>query len=286
MELNNTDLRLWVEESRPLLQGSVLSKVQQLSPNAFKFKFSTREGQKDLVFLNGKALWLTQLAIPAPEQPSNFSLFLRKRLKGARVSGLELHGFDRVIVLELSSKTSRFFLVFELFGSGNLVLCDNELLVLTALEQRAWKDREIRRRFKYDFPVSGGKQQWFEQSLASKSAGSVNSSIDLSFRGALEKEVFTESRAAKRQKELEYRLGQQQDALKRFEEKSAKFKELGDKIYENHSLLEGILGGLLEARKKHSWAEIRSRLAGAENSGQARRVKDLKPKQGKVIVEL
>ena len=79
MEIPNISLAYLVAELKPVLDSSILRKVQELPNGWLKFKFQTRQGTKDLV-ASPNAFFITSYSLPAKQQSSGFGAFLKKHL--------------------------------------------------------------------------------------------------------------------------------------------------------------------------------------------------------------
>lgn len=151
MRIPNLTLAYQIAELKPLLEGSMLRKVQELGNNWLKLRFQTRQGSKDLI-LAPNTLFLTSHSLPAKQTTSGYGAFLRKQLQNSRLLSLSQHGLDRVAVLEFP----KHFLIAELFAKGNLILLNREMLTLSAFRKEQWKDRSLRKAMPYKFPSSKG----------------------------------------------------------------------------------------------------------------------------------
>jgi len=137
MQIPNLSLAYLVAELKPLLDGSILRKVQELDNSWLKMRFQTKQGTKDLIAAPD-AVFLTSYSMPAKQTTSGYGAFLRKKLANKKVLALEQHGFDRILVMELEG----FFLIFELFAKGNVILTDEKKTILSAFRKEQWKDRK------------------------------------------------------------------------------------------------------------------------------------------------
>jgi predicted ribosome quality control (RQC) complex YloA/Tae2 family protein len=109
------------------------------------------KGKQILRMISGKLFYLASWKKPA-EAPSGFCMFLRKHLGGARLRGINQLESERIVELLFEKKDGKERLVVELFGKGNILLCDENNIVLSALVYHKWKDREIRAKFDYSYP--------------------------------------------------------------------------------------------------------------------------------------
>ena len=139
-------------ELSPLLEGTILRKVQELPNEWLKLKLQTKQGTKDLI-ITPNAFFVTSFSMPAKQQSSGFGAFLRKRLSNKRIISLKQHSFDRIVLLEFDE----YFLVLELFAKGNIILVTKELEIVSAYRKEQWKDRTISKNQPYKFPSSKGK---------------------------------------------------------------------------------------------------------------------------------
>lgn len=101
------------------------------SSRQYVLKFSIPDSKRSLVLDCGNKLHLTDFERPTAPAPSNFVTKLRKHLKTRRLSLLKQVGNDRVIVFQFSD--GLYYLVFEFFSAGNVLLLDHERKILALL---------------------------------------------------------------------------------------------------------------------------------------------------------
>jgi predicted ribosome quality control (RQC) complex YloA/Tae2 family protein len=146
-ELNFLETHFLVKEFSQLV-GSRVNKVYESDGVLIAFH---KEGQKTFLRITSKVLWLTSKK-PETDAVSNMVSRLRSFLEGKRLAAIEQLGSERIVKFVFETKEERFVLVVELFGNGNLVVTDGEGKILLAQEERAWRDREIRRGLIYSPP--------------------------------------------------------------------------------------------------------------------------------------
>ncbi|HII71276.1 TPA: hypothetical protein HA265_00805 [Candidatus Woesearchaeota archaeon] len=158
-EISSLELHFLVEE----LQSLVSSKVEQIyqvqeegGDLEFLFQFHLPgEGKRLLRIIMGKVLYLASNKGEAPDKPPNFCLYLRKKLKNARLRSISQEGFERVVNMLFETKDAKFNLHIELFSKGNMILADESDTVLSALQYQEWKDRSIKPKKPYVPPQRG-----------------------------------------------------------------------------------------------------------------------------------
>ncbi|MFH1663726.1 MAG: NFACT family protein [archaeon] len=150
MKLLDLSLTCLLQEIKPLIEGSYINKVQEISSDKFKLKLRTNEGTKNL-FLFPNAVFFSDYKIEAKKQTSGFGAFLRKRIEGKKILSVKQHKTDRILEIELQD----YFLFIELFLNGNIILADKNLEIISALRKEETKNRKISKKEKYFFPESG-----------------------------------------------------------------------------------------------------------------------------------
>ena len=84
--------------------------------------------------------------------PNKLCLTLRKFLNNARLRKIEQIGFERILEFTFESKQGFFYLIIELFSTGNILLCRNDYSIIVAKKYKRYSKRTIRGGVKYDHP--------------------------------------------------------------------------------------------------------------------------------------
>ncbi len=146
-EMTSFEYSFLLEELQSII-GKKINKIYELENNLFRFKIT----KEDLVIELGKRMHLTKFIDQAPERPTNFTMFLRKKLKGAIITKFYQYNTDRVFVIECKTKEGEYKIILEMFSKGNLIILDTEDKIISPYHREDWKDRIIRRNKKYTFP--------------------------------------------------------------------------------------------------------------------------------------
>ena len=146
-EMSSVDIKYIVEELKSL-EGGRVDKIYH-DGDQIRIKLHvTGEGRKDLIIEAGKRIHLTTYIKEAPQQPSSFTMLLRKYLSGLRLESLEQHDFDRIVKLKIGEYT----LIAELFRKGNIILIDKDNIIISAMRYEEFKDRVIKPKHEYKLP--------------------------------------------------------------------------------------------------------------------------------------
>ncbi|KAL7621337.1 hypothetical protein AAE478_008658 [Parahypoxylon ruwenzoriense] len=128
---SSLDVKVISHELSASLVSLRVSNIYDLSSKILLFKFAKPEVKKQLLIDSGFRAHLTDFARTTAAAPSAFVQKLRKALKTRRVTAVSQIGTDRIIEFQFSDGQYRLYL--EFFASGNVILTDRELKILTLL---------------------------------------------------------------------------------------------------------------------------------------------------------
>jgi predicted ribosome quality control (RQC) complex YloA/Tae2 family protein len=147
-QLSGFEVMRLVKELRTL-EGAFLQKIYEPWEGLFLLRFNTKAGKKALVHKAGDWLYLADeadvdLDITSDQDSTDVPAFIRvirDHLSNAFVLGARQLAFDRIIELEFRRDVP-YFLVFEMFGNGNIIL-RREGIIIGALRTMARRSRVI-----------------------------------------------------------------------------------------------------------------------------------------------
>ncbi len=149
--MSNLDYYYLIRELNEKLGGAFLKKISLLSQSKIRLSFYKQGEKHMLLLMPGKALYLTKYREDAIA-PTSFIMKLRKHLSNAVLKKISQINFDRIISLEFTKKDETFFLIFEQFSDGNIILCDKNMKIIAALKIQKFSYRLIKPREPYSPP--------------------------------------------------------------------------------------------------------------------------------------
>ncbi|RDA83756.1 hypothetical protein CP532_4988 [Ophiocordyceps camponoti-leonardi (nom. inval.)] len=126
---SSLDVKVIAHELNQVLVTLRVANIYDLSSKILLFKFAKPDCKKQLIIDSGFRCHLTEFARTTAAAPSAFVAQLRKYLKTKRVTSVVQIGTDRVLEFQLQDGKYRLFL--EFFASGNIILTDADLTILT-----------------------------------------------------------------------------------------------------------------------------------------------------------
>jgi predicted ribosome quality control (RQC) complex YloA/Tae2 family protein len=150
--MSSFDIAAMVKELQSLVGGR-FDKAFQLERDKLLLRIRVPEkGRCDIVVVIGKWLYLASQPQKAPKTPTSFAMLLRKHLNNGKITKIEQHGFDRIVVIHID-KAEKYQLICEMFGEGNVVLVMGGNIV-QPLIPKSWSAREVRAHREYVSPPS------------------------------------------------------------------------------------------------------------------------------------
>lgn len=128
------------------------AKVEKLyMPEKHELLFTLHKkdaGRINLRVVVPNMLYQTEYRHPTPEKPGGFCVALRKYLTGARIASVEQEGIERIVKIKFKRKEETSYLVLEFFSKGNIILCREDLSIISCtdvvkLSSRVIKPKEI-----------------------------------------------------------------------------------------------------------------------------------------------
>jgi predicted ribosome quality control (RQC) complex YloA/Tae2 family protein len=148
-ELNFLELGFLVQELQDIV-GSRVDKIYE--PDGFLLQIHKSGAGKLFLRITGNAIWVAKEKPEAPEKFSGLCSSMRRFLEGKKITKIEQLGSERIVQMSFETQKETFYLFIELFQNGNIILTDAARKILGAKEERAWKDREIKRGLNYQPP--------------------------------------------------------------------------------------------------------------------------------------
>jgi predicted ribosome quality control (RQC) complex YloA/Tae2 family protein len=150
--LSSLEIRAVVDELQELVDGKVDNIYQPDNSEVTLTIHKSGIGKRHIRIMPGLGLYITTKKRKSPDQIINFCRFLRKRIKGSWLRKIEQKGFERIVEFHFEGKEQNFIMVTEFFSKGNVILCDDKYIIISALQVQLWKDRKIKAKIGYQYP--------------------------------------------------------------------------------------------------------------------------------------
>lgn len=148
--LSSIDLVCVIRELAAL-KGALVKKIYHVGDELVFHLYHEGE-KKALRVIIGKLIHLTEYVKENPRVPSNFCMYLRKYLNGARLATIKQPRLERVVTLGFVKGGGVTKLVLELFSSGNAIVTSENDMIKQCLKVQRFTARTIKPREQYQLP--------------------------------------------------------------------------------------------------------------------------------------
>jgi predicted ribosome quality control (RQC) complex YloA/Tae2 family protein len=156
--MTSFDVAAVTHEINKLAKGAHVAKIYQIGTQTLLLRLRRpKHPRLQLLIEAGKRLHLTSYKHETPKTPSAFCMSLRKYLDNGVVKEVRQHEFERIAIMEISTRQGDFQLVSELFGAGNVILVAPEGKILQAMTYKRMRDRNILRNEPFQQPPARGR---------------------------------------------------------------------------------------------------------------------------------
>ena len=152
-QLSSLDIDYLIKELKQL-ENTRIDKIYQPEKELVVFSLHKSSEGKKLLEISTKSIFLIEKKEEYPET-LGFGQLLRKHLDGFFLAKIEQIKPERIVKIEFKQKEIVKTLYIELFGKGNFILCDANNVIINALEHHEFRDRVVRPKLKYVYPISG-----------------------------------------------------------------------------------------------------------------------------------
>jgi predicted ribosome quality control (RQC) complex YloA/Tae2 family protein len=217
--LSSIELHYMVQELKSL-EGSRVDNIYQKGKEELLLQvFKSNEGKKLLRIIVGKSLFLTSMKEDM-DASQGFCMLLRKHLEGSFLEKIEQVKPERIAKMIFSGKGKKFNLYIELFGKGNVILCDENNIIVDALHHQEFKDRKVEPKSAYKHPqmehnVFSINREMLERVLTTSTRDSVVKclAIDLGMGGLFAEGACLKAKLDKNAKPKDVHKNQQHALL-------------------------------------------------------------------------
>lgn len=142
MDLAGIELRYLLGAIDAEAAGHYVSNIYGIDRSSLLFKLHHTEKPDAYMMVSTSGVWLTSRRLDQSE-PNRLQRRLRDALGRARLAGARQEGSERIAYLHFSSFEKKYVLAAELFGGGNLVLCDGQMKILALLHSMEARHRRL-----------------------------------------------------------------------------------------------------------------------------------------------
>ena len=142
MQLAGIELKYLVDDIGKRIEDYYVSNIYGITKNSLLFKFHHPEKPDILLMLSTFGIWMTTIKIEQIE-PNKLLRRLRNDLLRFKLKEIKQIGTERIVYLTFSYFDKEIVVITELFGGGNIIVCNNEMKILAMLHSVVVRHRQL-----------------------------------------------------------------------------------------------------------------------------------------------
>jgi len=150
MELSGIELHYLVNKISPKVSsGYYVSSISSITKNSILLKLHHPAEPNIMLMVSTKGIWFTNKKYRQIEE-NQFVKVLSREIERAKISSVSQPGSERIFFLYFVNRANKVRkLIVEIFGKGNIILCDESMEILWILNPIEVRHRTLRTGFEY-----------------------------------------------------------------------------------------------------------------------------------------
>jgi predicted ribosome quality control (RQC) complex YloA/Tae2 family protein len=166
MELSGIELHYVVNEIKNMVKEYYVSNVNAITKNSFLFRLHHPNKPDVMLVLSTRGIWITRLKFKQIEENDLINM-VKTEVERAKIESIEQRGSERIVAIKFKHMDGKCrIVVAEFFGQGNIILCDENMLILATLSPIEVRHRILKAGLNYVYPPARGNDVFdlsFEQ---------------------------------------------------------------------------------------------------------------------------
>jgi predicted ribosome quality control (RQC) complex YloA/Tae2 family protein len=158
MELSGIELHYLVNKISPKVSsGYYVSDISSITKNSILLKLHHPAEPDIMLMVSTKGIWFTNKKYRQVEE-NQFVKVLSREIERAKISSVSQPGSERIFFLNFVNRANEERkLIVEIFGKGNIILCDETMKILWLLNPIEVRHRTLRTGSEYVLPPKRGE---------------------------------------------------------------------------------------------------------------------------------
>src|SRR6266540_264361 len=158
MELSGIELHYLVNKISPKVSsGYYVSNISSITKNSILLKLHHPAEPDIMLMVSTKGIWFTNKKYRQIEE-NQFVKVLSREIERAKISSVSQPGSERIFFLYFVNRANKVRkLIVEIFGKGNIILCDESMEILWILNPIEVRHRTLRTGSEYVLPPKRGE---------------------------------------------------------------------------------------------------------------------------------
>jgi predicted ribosome quality control (RQC) complex YloA/Tae2 family protein len=166
MELSGIELHYLVNEIKNIIKEYYISNINAVTKDSFLFRLHHPNKPDVMLVISTRGIWLTRLKFKQIEENDLINI-VKAEVERAKIESIDQRGSERIVSIKFKHMDGKCRVIIgEFFGQGNIILCDENMLILATLSPIEVRHRILRTGLHYVYPPARGNDVFdlsFEQ---------------------------------------------------------------------------------------------------------------------------
>ena len=157
MEVSGIELRYLINEiNSNVSQGYYVSDISSVTRDSLLFKLHHPTKNDIMLLISTKGPWISSKKFVTLE-PNPIESVLTRQLLRAKITSISQEGSERIFIINfVRIDGSVRLLIVEIFGSGNIIVCDENMVIIGIQKPIEVRHRTLKIGMRYVFPPKRG----------------------------------------------------------------------------------------------------------------------------------
>jgi predicted ribosome quality control (RQC) complex YloA/Tae2 family protein len=157
MELSGIEIRYLVNEAKSkIILGYYVSSINAVTKDSFLFKLHHSTEPDIILMVSVKGIWITKLKFKPVEENEQVNT-IKAEVERSKIESIDQIGSERIVTLKFRHLDGNLrIMIAEFFGEGNIILCDENMQILSIINSIEVRHRTLKVGLRYTSPPSRG----------------------------------------------------------------------------------------------------------------------------------
>ena len=157
MELSGIEIRYLVNEAKSkIILGYYVSSINAVTKDSFLFKLHHSTEPDIILMVSVRGIWITKLKFKPVEENEQVNT-IKAEVERSKIESIDQIGSERIVTIKLRHLDGNLrIMVAEFFGEGNIILCDENMQILSIINSIEVRHRTLRVGLRYASPPIRG----------------------------------------------------------------------------------------------------------------------------------
>ena len=157
MELSGIEIRYLVNEAKSkIISGYYVSSINAVTKDSFLFKLHHSTEPDIILMVSVRGIWITKLKFKPVEENEQINI-VKAELERSKIESIDQVDSDRIVTIKFRHLDGNMrVMVAEFFGEGNIILCDENMQILSITNSIEVRHRTLKVGLRYVSPPNRG----------------------------------------------------------------------------------------------------------------------------------